>query len=489
MPGLALRRIGLLVVLYALGLSFWWWFAISVVPRVIESTFAGRSSPMVARAVANYAGVWQLKDVLKHWKIAAPAVVLAGICHFGLVLMVTRWRRRLRPARTVAQARFDLATAVLLIVLSLAFMLLTVWEGSIQDYYFFGQIWEQIVRGRDPWFLVRGEFLMYPLNAYGPLFTLLAPLTLLNPLAPKIFFALAFWGFAAWLVMDFAPRRRFPAWAGLILLLWLANPYAWIEIAFFGHLDVLVGLLCIAAVECRMREEDYASAAWISAGTLLKFFPGVLVPFLMLDGPKIRVRFLVTTLALGTLGMGAACLIWGPSPLRPLTFAAIREPAHLSIWRYMTGSHAPFDPDLVFFTLDQAATPVLLIALAWLWTWTRRRSFEMFASCVLVVTVTLLLYKVGFTQYPMVLFVLGAYWFVRDRATLRRRVPLVASYCAYFAWIAYFDVLVCTNRVFRNVDWEGLPTFCLGCLLVASIVRAAPPAVDPEAAGEASASG
>lgn len=489
MTGLGPRRIGLLALLYALGLSIGWWFATSVAPSIIESAFAGRSSPMVARVVANYAGSWQLKDVLKHWEIAAPAFVLAGVCHFALVLMVTVWHRRRRPDRTVAEARFDLVNSVLLIVLSLAFMLYTVWAGSIHDYYFFGQIWGEIVRGHDPWFLVRGERRMYPLNAYGPLFTLLAPLTLLNPLAPKLLFALAFWMFAAWLVKDFAPSRRLPAWAGLILLLWLANPYAWIEIALFGHLDVLVGLLCIAAVECRMQGKDYASAGWISAGTLLKFFPGVLVPFLMLDGRRIRVRFLATTLVLGALGMGTACLIWGLGALRPLMFAANREPAHLSIFRFLTGNHSPIDTDFVFFTLDQAATPILLLTLAWLWTWTRRRRFEMFASCVLVVTVTLLLYKVGFAQYPMVLFVLGVYWFIRDHATLRRRVPLVASFCAYFLWIAHFDYLLSTNQVYRDVEWDGLPTFGLGCLLIASIVRSAPPSTESDDAEAAASAG
>ena len=165
-----------------------------------------------------------------------------------------------------------------------------------------------------------------------------------------------------------------------------------------------------------------------------------------------------------------------------MTFAVNREPTHLSIFRFLTGAYFPLEREFFFFTLDVYATPILLITLVWLWNWTRRRGFEMFASCVLVVTVTLLLYKVGFAQYPMVLFVLGVYWFVRDHATLRRRLPLVASFCGYFAWVTYFDVLLCTDRADRILDWAGLPTFLLGCLFIASIVRAAPPAVEPDAA-------
>jgi Glycosyltransferase family 87 len=482
MAEIATRRTMILVGLYAVGLALWWWFATSIAPGIMESAFTGRDSGFVSRCVYWYADDRSFEDVKKIWKITTFAIPLALICHLALVVMVDVWHRRHAPSRTAGQAQVEIATSALLVVLGLAFFVLTVLSGIRHDYFFFGQIWEQILLKHDPWFMVQGQRRIYPLNAYGPLFTVFAPLTLISPLAPKLLFALAFWMFAAWLAKDFAPRRRLPAWAGLALVLWFANPYGWIEIALYGHFDILVGLLCIAAVECRMRERDYASAAWISAGTLLKYIPGVLVPFLMLDGRRIRVRFLATTVILGAAGMGLAYLIWGSSVFRPLTFAVAREPAYLSIFRFLTGTYAPLPRDFfVIFTLEELASPILLATLIWLWSWTRRRRFEMFASCVLAVMVTLLLYKVGFTQYPMVLFVLGAYWFVRDHETLRRRVQLVAAFCAYFAWIAYFDVLMVAQRLHEVMEWAGLVTFVLGGLLVASIVRAAPPA--PESGG------
>jgi hypothetical protein len=479
MTALPSRRTAALVGLYAVALASWWWFARSWGPLLITSAREGRSSAVLARWVAWYGGDRRLDLVLKNWEGLTTAVVVAGVCHLAVVVTASVWRRRHAREQGPWSARFDCVSLGLLIVLSLAFFVVTILAGSIHDYYFFVQIWEEILRGRDPWFLVLGRYMKYPLNAYGPLFTLFAPLTLIHPLAPKLVFALAFWMFAGWLVLDFAPRRRLPGWAGLVLLLWLANPYAWIEIACFGHLDLLVGLLCIAAVEARMRRNDFAAAAWISAGTLLKYFPGVLVPFLMLDGRRVRVRFLATTLALGALGMSLACLIWGLTALRPLTFAVAREPAHMSIFRFLTGRYSLFDESLYISFLETAASPILLIALAWSWSWTRRTQFEMFASCVLTVTVTLWLYKVGFAQYPMVLFVLGAYWFVRDHETLQRRVPLVLAFCAYFAWVAWFDVLLLRGQELRVVEWAGLVTFVLGGLLVASIVRAAPPAPEP----------
>jgi hypothetical protein len=47
--------------------------------------------------------------------------------------------------------------------------------------------------------------------------------------------------------------------------------------------------------------------------------------------------------------------------------------------------------------------------------------------------------------------------------------------------VTYFDAVVTIRRVAELLEWAGLPTFCLGCLLMVSIVRSAPPAVEPEA--------
>lgn len=106
------------------------------------------------------------------------------------------------------------------------------------------------------------------------------------------------------------------------------------------------------------------------------------------------------------------------------------------------------------------------------WSWTRRVGFDMTASRVLAVAVTLSLYKVGFPQYYMVLFVLGSYWLVADHARLSNRAPLIATFCLYFAWIAYFDLRIYENRINDLVEWVGAPTFLLARLLITSIVGA-----------------
>lgn len=474
MAAVLTRRTGMIIGLYLVCLSLWICFATTVAPTVIASAHAGENSGSAARWVSGFSRSRPLADVLKSWRVTTGAVVLGGVLHLGLVLAIGAWDRRWKPVENEGRAWLRRSSSWLLIAISLVFFLATIQAGGVQDYPLYIQIWGEILKGGDPWYLVPGGGGSFPLNAYGPLYTVLALPTLVNPLAPKLLFAFAYWMFVAWLVKDLGPSRRLPGWAALVLVLWHANPYAWVEIAAFGHFDVLVGLLCVAAVETRLRDRWGESAGWLASGILLKFFPVVLGPFLMLDRGRIQYRYVIGTIALVAAGMSTACLVWGSSALRPITFAMGRESAHLSIFRFLRGPYSPIGRDTLLFSPDQWATPILMAALYKTWSWTRRIRFETAASCVLGVTVTLLLYKVGFPQYPMVLFMLGSYWLVRDHQTLTNRRMLIAAFCGYFAWIAYFDVLMYRERFEGLTDWAGVPTLLLGCLLVGCVIRSGP---------------
>ncbi len=88
--------------------------------------------------------------------------------------------------------------------------------------------------------------------------------------------------------------------------------------------------------------------------------------------------------------------------------------------------------------------------------------------------------QVGFAQYHMVLFVLASYWMVRARQPFREMLWVWIALVCYFGWLSYFNVLLATIDIdgLGMQTWIGLPTFLLGCLLAASIVRS--PAVTRE---------
>ena len=325
----------------------------------------------------------------------------------------------------------------MLILLPFAFLALTVYRGGIQDYYFFLQMWREVQLGHDPWFFAYGVFGKYPMNAYGPLFNIFAIPALVNPLLPKLLFAGAYLAFAIWLIKD---RGKECLRAGLswpLLVVWCWMPYCWVEIANFGHFDVLVGLLCAAAVAARVRQRDAISGVCLGLGVLLKFMPIVLLPFLTLDRGRPRYRLLSAAVVTIALGLGASVLLWGPSTFRPLIFAAERSSHHLSIYRFLKGRYSPLSWLVFNEDPDQAAPAFMLIALLWAWLLVRKRMIEPAPAAVLAVLVTLMFYQVGFAQYHMVLFVLASYWMMSARGAIREAIPLWIALGCYFGWLLF----------------------------------------------------
>jgi hypothetical protein len=474
------RRTAAILIPYTVAVAAWSWFATAIAPGLIAGSLAGEGATWLDRAVQLIARGRALPVAQQEWRDASSALAAALVVHAALVLAILAWGRREGAAMDGVWLRRGISG--FLIVAGLAFLIATVLAGAVQDYFLYLGIWREVLHGRDPWFLVVGGIGPFSLNAYGPLYNILALPVLWNPYGPKLIFAAAYWFFVSWLVLDVGGRRGFSAWGRLALALWLASPFAWVEIAYFGHFDVLVALLAVAAAEARLLGRWGASVGWLSAGVLLKYFPGVLAPFLALDRGRVRWRYLAAVAGLSLAGMAAAGASWGPSVLRPLSLAVNRESAHLSIFRYLRGPYSPIGREALFFTTDQYATPLLLFALYRTWSWTRRTGFDPLASCVLAVATTLLLYRVGFPQYYMVLFLLAPYWFVRDFARLAHRGPLATAYVACFAWITWFDVRLAREDYARLVDWVGMPMFALMLAFVVSIALAGPREAPDEAA-------
>lgn len=469
------RRTLIVISLYAAILAVWFAFAHWVAPPIISSADQGRIF-MILNRLADDTGRGVLHStVLERWSYFAGAVLLAGLLHLAIVMWIYLNDLAITQQEPLPRRRRDRWANPVLIMLSFAFLALTVQRGGIQDYFFYLQMWREVQLGHDPWFFSYGVFGKYPMNAYGPLFNVLAIPALVNPFLPKLLFAAAYLFFAVWLIKgrgkDWMQAGR--AWPLLVVWFWM--PYCWIEIANFGHFDVLVGLLCAAAVEARMRERDVISGVLLGLGVLLKFMPIVLLPFLILDRGRPRYRLLSAAVVTIALGLGASLLLWGPSTFRPVIFAANRSSHHLSIYRFLKGRYSPLRWLEVYENPDQAAPVFLLTALLGAWLFVRKRMAEPAAAAVLAVLVTLMFYQVGFAQYHMVLFVLASYWMISSGRAIREAIPLLIALACYFAWLSVFDVLLVRTNIdsLGMQNWIGLPMFLLGCLLLASIVRSA----------------
>jgi len=476
------RRTLILIALYGAILGGWFAFARWVGSQIIaganqDSSFAVLNRLVQATGIARH---WQITPpwampALERWHHFSGAVLLAGLLHLAIVFLICRQDPAGAGQGSSQRQGLERWANPVLILLSFALLALTVETGGYQDYYFYLQMWREVLLGHDPWYFASGVFGKFPMNAYGPLFNILAIAALVNPLLPKLLFAGAYLVFAVSLIKARGKHGLQAGFAWPLLVVWFWMPYSWVEQANFGHFDVLVGLLCAAAVEARLRQHDVISGICLGLGVLLKFMPIVLVPFLILDRDRPRYRLLSAAAVTVALGLGASVLLWGPATFRPMLFAAGRSSHHLSIYRFLKGSYSPLQWLNLHENPDQAAPLFMLMALLWAWQLVRKRMIEPAPAAVLAVLVTLMLYQVGFAQYFMVLFVLASYWLISAQEPIKGEILLWVALGCYFGWLSYFDLILSRIDIDlrRLQEWIGLPTFLLGCFVLVSILRSA----------------
>ncbi len=434
-----------------------------LVPPIIAAAYEGRSLSVLNRFFRGRTP-HPVEHYFELWEAFSGAVLLALALHLAVVLVVGLSGIGVRTGRR-------------LIAFAAAFLTATVLSGPRHDYVADLEIWDAVLRGFDPWWLVPGRGT--PLNAYGPLFNALAAPDWANPMAPKLLFASAYVAFVIWLAASPGARRGADELPRSGLIAWMLNPLPWVEIAWFGHFDILVAVACVAAVRGRALGRDFSSGASLAAGILLKYIPLVILPFLALDGRRPRVRLVLTSAFLVAFGLTVSVWIWGPSTFRPLTFASTRGSNLLSIFRFLRGAYSPLRllgaaPDVDFLAL-----PCLAVAgaSAFAWCWWRR--VDPATSALLAVLTTLLFYRVGFLQYQMVPFLLASYWAVSPERPSGRSAFLSASMAIYFGWLALFDVYYASfgGVVHPGDPWAwvddvvGLPAFLAGSALIIALIR------------------
>ena len=330
-----------LIATYA-ALGFGWAaFARWVVPPILIEENPGRIVSALQRYIRNPPAPFVTNSILGAWSEFSWAVLIALAIHLAVVVVLRGFHFGLIEGPGIRESWAGRPTRLLLGGASMAFLAVAIITGPCQDYYLYLQMWAEVRLGHDPWFIVPGRFGVGPLNAYGPLFNLLAALAWVNPLGPKLLFAGAYLLFAISQIRGFMAGRPTSGFAVVALTALFWNPFPWVEIAIRGHFDILVGLACLGAIRAWDRRWDTLAGVSLATGVLLKFLPIALVPFLALDRGRIRYRFLLAVVAAIALGLGLSIAWWGNSTLSPLTFAATRRLTTLSIFRYIRGAHSP----------------------------------------------------------------------------------------------------------------------------------------------------
>jgi hypothetical protein len=365
-----------------------------------------------------------------------------------------------------------------LALFSAAFLAVTILTRAKHDYAHHVEVWDAVLRGDIPWY-VKGTWGL--VNVYGPLFNVLALPRGLNLLGPKLLYAFAYAVFVAWLIKGCARPDERGALPRTALIGCLLNPLPWLETAYAGHFDVLVGLCCVAAVHAQRCGRDVRAGVYVGVGVLLKFLPLVLLPFLGLERRQVRVRLFASATLTIVAGFAASVLIWGKATFLALWILSL-QPNQLSVFRFLWGDWSPLRPWLSRAEVQAIATPVLAIGggIVFVAYWLSRIAAP--TGAVMAILTTLLLYKASFLGYQMVLFTLAWYWYLTfpDRDWLARDRLSTVAFIAYFGWVGLFGAFMYgvgpreyfLGRWAWMEDVVGLPTFLLGLLLFGALWRA-----------------
>jgi Glycosyltransferase family 87 len=302
----------------------------------------------------------------------------------------------------------------------------------------------------------------------------MAPLVWVNPLANKLLFAFSYVVYLTWLIKDFAPRQGFVAPSWRWLGLWLLNPFPWVEIAYFGYFDVLIGAACVAAVHSLINRKEGAAGSYLGLGILLKYMPIVILPFLGFSEGRLHARLASFCVGLVIFGLTVSFLIWGTSTFSPLMFAGTRY-SHWSIYDILDSAHSPLRLVLDSTnpkSVDWLERPFLLIGGLAVFAWCVIRRTGPTISAVLAVLVTLLFYRAGYINYQMVPFLLILYWILSERKWLEKEFTLLALLSGYFGVLALLEVvhwsLLTEETLYRNIV---MFKFLLGCAMLTGLMR------------------
>lgn len=456
-----------LLILYGTLILIWLAFSGFFVPAFIEALQQGRLNSSLARALQ--ARMHRAPDHYQRlWSSFVYAVAWALVCHLSLTLLT-------KSLVSTSGGRNQWGRGeTAFVFLSALFLGLTVLSGPRHDYVAYVEIWERVWRGGDPW-EVSAQF-GYPLNAYGPLFNLLTIPAAINPLLPKLLFATSYLAFAFLIFRSFKASSQN---SNRLLLAILYGPFVWVEIAYFGHFDILVALVCISACLSAPGGREGLAGFSLAAGVLLKYIPLSLLPFFLFRAGRFRPRFMFIFLFTIAVGTAMSWLIWGNTLFRPLAFATGRPSTFASIFRFLRGPWSPLTLLTPTPNLDRFSLPSLLASGLFVFVITLRSRAKLDTALLLAAVVTLTFYRVGFLQYQMIVYVLATLWIAKRPALTSRRPSLFWALAGYLAWFSALDLVYAyAGGVLHPQDplgWlddiVGLPSFLLGISLIYAFLR------------------
>ncbi len=405
------------------------------------------------------------------WVVIILSLIFMGLLFTYLANNPTAKTNIKGLIRIIATPTVAAAGLTLLFILIASLAVLT---GFRHDYVAYTSQWSAILKGADPWDL--GEKI--PVNAYGPLFNILALLFAIHLLAPKLLFCLAWLGVSVYLIKVLSRHYREEPLIMLLGIFYMfINPFFWLTIAEYGLFDILPAICCLSAIALNTRRRFYLSGSVLGIGVLLKYYPIVLLPFLMIDGRRLRIFPALSCIGTIVSGLLISIAIWGMSTLSPILFASGRESKLLSIFRFLRGKVSPLNLFIDNPNLDTYSTYtiVLFVALAFFLVWFRK--LEASLGAIIGILTTLTFYKVGHSQFYTCIFLIVPFWYATSKLSETRKRKILLPIGLLLTWLITFQLAYNLFGGMSDKPWGhlrgviGLPTFVIQCWSVMVTIR------------------
>ena len=352
------------------------------------------------------------------------------------------------------------------ILLGLSF---TAMDSPRHDYEVYIDLWQTIVDGNDPW--------SHPKNSYGPTYNLIAWIYAIHPSAPRVLFALMWFGVAINMASFIRENQDVPSLHkyGLYLFL-LFNPLFWAFVIIFPTNDIFMAFFIVLAIMFFHSGRESISAGAMAIAVAVKFIPIVMVPFFILSRYRIRWQYTISFILSTSLLFGISFLRWGENIFYPFLRGYGRQSKILSIFRFLRGEYSPLalltdDPNV-----DRLSIPFALLALVLLFGLYFFFDLDKSLSSIIAFVLLLTLYNVGHHQFHITSTLLLIWWLNQNyKQVAALRPQLIYSMGGYMSWIAFASLTYVITRHYSLVpSWRellGLPTFLISVWLLLDLIR------------------
>ena len=251
-----------------------------------------------------------------------------------------------------------------------------------------------------------------PYNTYGPLHLVLSYLFQIHYLLPKIMFGIFFLYLNYFLFKNILDKNE----KKLVIFFFLTIPCNFLIISivfFYGIIDSIVSFFLIFSIIFKLRRNYYLSSVFLVIATLIKIYPILFLPFLILEKERINIKILFTTILTIIFALSIFSIFYGIDTIfEPFIFGGSREAKFASI---IASLKIDLNNNNIILILEKYNFFVVVISLFCIFLYCFYKKTNWLISIILSYLIILITYKVGHLQFYIGLVVISGFLLSLDK--------------------------------------------------------------------------